>query len=112
MNDQGRVANGPPLILTICGDVLMIRKTYRSEDGRHLFCFGFDSNGDTIDVSCTRYPPLNGQDSSVHKTHLYSSGQLCFVSGREPRSRRRAEELAKQWAEYWLEYRRTGVAQA
>jgi hypothetical protein len=33
------------------------------------------------------------------------------VAGRGPRDQARAEELAKQWAEYFLEYRRTGIVQ-
>jgi hypothetical protein len=33
------------------------------------------------------------------------------VEGRGPRTRERAEELAGQWAEYFLEYRKSGRAQ-
>jgi hypothetical protein len=87
------------------------KKYYRSEDGRYLFRFDFIPEGDCIEIHCLRHPGFAGRDPDVHKTHLYSSGKICFVSGREPRDQRRAEELAKQWAEYVLEYRRTGIAQ-
>ena len=86
-------------------------KYYRSTDGRFLFKFAFAPEGDHIAIFCLSHPSLDGRDPSVHKTHLYSSGQVCFVAGREPRNEARAEALAKQWAEYFLEYRRTGVPQ-
>ncbi len=86
-------------------------KHYRSEDGRHLFTFRFVPQGDNLDIYCVMHPPLNGRDASAHKTHLFESGKLCFHAGREPRNQNRAEELAKQWAEYFLEYRRTGIVQ-
>ncbi|HYE20295.1 MAG TPA: hypothetical protein VEA69_17740 [Tepidisphaeraceae bacterium] len=87
-------------------------KYYRSADGGSIFKFAFAPQGDHIAIHCLAHPPLGGRDASVTKTHLYSSGQICFVAGREPRDQERAEELAKQWAEYFLEYRRTGVPQA
>jgi hypothetical protein len=87
-------------------------KYYRSEDGSHLFKFGFVPQDGFIEVYCKLHPSLNGRDPDPHKTHLFSSGKLCFVSGREPRDQSRAEELAKQWAEYFLQYRRTGIAQS
>ena len=86
-----------------------IKRYYRSKDGRSYFNFKFVNRSSHVDVYCPLHPPLNGRDRDVHKTHLFSSGKLCFVSGREPRSQARAEELARQWAEYFLEYRRTGI---
>lgn len=91
---------GPPVI-----------KHYRSKDGRAIFKFSFAPQGDHVAVYCLSHPPLNGRDPSVSKLHLFSSGQLCFVEGRAPKDMRRAEQLAGQWAEYFLEYRRTGIAQ-
>lgn len=95
-----RVLKGPPMV-----------EHYRSRDGRSIFKFSFAPEGDHIAVSCLAHPPLNGRDPSPHKLHLFSSGRLCFVQGREPEDQDRAEELAAQWAEYFLEYRRTGIAQ-
>jgi hypothetical protein len=89
-----------------------VTKYYRSEDGGSLFKFAFIPQGDHIAIYCLAHPPLNGRDPSPHKTHLFSSGQVCLVAGREPRDQARAEELAKQWAEYFLEYRRTGIVQS
>jgi hypothetical protein len=86
-------------------------KHYRSENGSHLFTFRFVEQEDHLEIYCLRHPPLNGRDPDPHKTHLFDSGKLCFVSGREPDDQSRAEELAKQWAEYFLQYRRTGIAQ-
>jgi hypothetical protein len=87
------------------------RKIYRSEDGLHLFQFNFIDQGGHIDIYCSRHPSLNGQDASVVNTHLFENEQICFISGREPRTMRRALELAKQWAEYFLSYRQTGIVQ-
>lgn len=95
-----RILKGPPMI-----------KLYRSKDGTAIFKFSFAPENDYIAISCLSHPSLNGRDPSVHKTHLFSSGRLCFVQGREPRSQDRAEQLATKWAEYFLEYRRTGIAQ-
>jgi len=86
-------------------------KWYRSRDGRSLFKFGFAPEGDHIAIYCLAHPSLDGCDPDVNKTHLFSSGKICFIAGREPRTQSRAEELAQQWAEYFLEYRRTGIAQ-
>ena len=86
---------------------------YRSKDGRHDFAFEFvERNDGTIEIYCRRRPDCNGKDDCATKTHVFSSGKLCFIDGREPRSRSRAEQLAAQWAEYYLEYRRTGIAQS
>ena len=85
-----------------------IQKYYRSRDGRSMFTFRFVDCGQHLDVYCTDHPSLHGRDDDPRKTHLFSSGKLCFVDGREPTSLSRAEQLAGQWAEYWLDYRRTG----
>lgn len=87
------------------------RKTYRSKNGSHYFTFEFVNKWGRIDVFCTKHPSFNGQSSNPHKTHLYHSGKVCFVKGREPKTQSRAEELAAQWAEYFLDYRQTGKIQ-
>ena len=89
-----------------------VKKTYLSKNGREIFHFKFVDRGSHVDILCTLHPSLGGRDSNPHKTHLYRSGEVCFVSGQEPRSQARAEELAAQWAEYYLEYRRTGRTQS
>ena len=76
-----------------------------------IFSFRFAPDGSHVAICCSRYPPLNGRDASVSKTHIFDSGELCFVSGKEPRTQARAEELAAMWAEYYLQYRITGIAQ-
>jgi hypothetical protein len=86
-------------------------KYYRSEDGRAYFKFRFIPHGDQVLIFCLKRPSLGGQDPDPRKTHLFESGRLCFVEGHEPRDHARAEELAKQWAEYFLEYRRSGIVQ-
>lgn len=87
-------------------------KKYRSKDGSYCFKFDFVSRGNYIDIYCTQHPSLNGRDSDPHKTHLYHSGKVCFVSGNEPKTQSQAERLAAQWAEFFLEYRRTGITQS
>ena len=87
------------------------KKTYRSKSDNYYFTFEFANNGGHIDVFCTKHPSFNGQSSSPHKTHLFHSGKVCFVKGHEPKTQRRAEALAAQWAEYFLDYRRTGKVQ-
>jgi len=88
-----------------------IKRTYRSKDGRHYFAFKFIERSSHIDIYSTSHPSLNGRGSNPSDTHLFRSGKLCFVAGREPRSLARAEQLAAQWAEYFCEYRRTGKTQ-
>ena len=86
-------------------------KYYRSKDGRWLFKFEFVQEGAHVAIYCHEHPPLGDRDSHPSKTHLFHSGKLCFAAGREPTNHWRAEALAKQWAEYFLEYRRTGMTQ-
>jgi hypothetical protein len=88
-----------------------VKKPYRSRDGAHYFVFKFIDKGNCIDIVCKKHPSLNGRSSNPRKTHIFRSGKLCFVPGREPRYQWRAEQLAAQWAEYFLEYRRTGQVQ-
>jgi hypothetical protein len=95
-------------IPSIPGSVI---KHYRSKDGRWLFKFAFAPQADHLAIYCLAHPDFNGRDSDPNKTHLFRSGQICFVAGREPRDLPRAEQLAQQWAEYFLEYRRTGISQ-
>ncbi|MBN2267674.1 MAG: hypothetical protein JW725_05060 [Candidatus Babeliaceae bacterium] len=85
--------------------------TYRSKKGKHYFKFRFVPTGGVYDVYCDSHPGFNGKDNSPRKTHLFHSGKLCFQKGKEPRTPKRARELAGQWAEYMAEYRRTGIAQ-
>ncbi len=84
---------------------------YRSEDGEHYFTFRFQPQADHVDIHVLSHPGFNGQDASAHKTHLFADGKVCLVAGREPQDMDRALELAKQWAEYFVQYRATGVAQ-
>ena len=85
---------------------------YRTKNGRHDFTFQFLQRSSCIDVYCLQHPSLLGRDTDVHKTHKFSDGRICFVGGREPRTLGRAKELAAQWAEYLIEYRRTGIPQS
>lgn len=93
------------------GTFCSAKRFYRSKDGRYYFDFKIVDKGNHYNIYCTRHPGFNGHSSNPRKTHLFESGKLCFVSGREPRSQARAEQLAAQWAEYFLEYRRTGTVQ-
>ena len=95
----------------IIGTFFATKKTYRSKDATHFFVFNFVNRSGHIDIFCKRHPGFNGQSSSPEKCHLFHSGKLCFISGKAPTSQWRAEELAAQWAEYFLEYRRTGKVQ-
>ena len=86
-------------------------KIYRSKNGSHYFTFNFVGRVSHIDVFCKKHPSFNGQSSNPRKTHLFHSGKVCFIAGREPKTQTRAEELAAQWAEYFLNYRQTGKVQ-
>jgi hypothetical protein len=88
-----------------------LTKHYRSKDGSAIFQFTFAPEAGGIGVWCLSHPSLDGCDTDPHKTHIFPSGRLCFAEGHAPRTQRRAEELAQQWGEYILEYRRTGRAQ-
>lgn len=84
---------------------------YRSVNGQYYFTFVLKDGGGYINIYAIHHPGYNGQDSSAHKTHLFADGRVCIAAGREPRSIPAALELAKTWAEYFLEYRQTGVEQ-
>ena len=83
------------------------KKTYYSNN-RYTFWFNFVDRGKFFDIYCTKRPSFNGKSKSVSKTHLYSSGKICFVAGKSPRTYWEAESRAKEWAEYFVEYRKTG----
>jgi len=87
-------------------------KTYRSNDGHHDFIFNFVDRESYIDIYCTYRPSFNGKDPDPHKTHLWDSGLICIIKGKKPKSQSEAKRLAAQWAEYFLEYRKTGIAQS
>lgn len=87
-----------------------ISKKYRSKDGSFDFEFTFVPEGDHLAIYCRKHPP-HQQDPSPHRTHLFPSGKICFVAGKEPRTQARAEELAAQWSEYFIEYSKSGIAQ-
>ena len=89
-----------------------VTKKYRSKNGNSHFVFRFVPKETCVDVFCTSHPSFNGKSSNPRKTHLFHSGRLCFVSGKAPRTLRRAETLAGQWAEYFLDYRKTGEVQS
>jgi len=86
--------------------------TYRSLDGKHYFTFTLRQTFSEVEVYCSRHPSLNGRDDSPSKTHIFSSGKLCFVDGRAPTTIEIAKQRAKQWAEYLLEYIHTGTPQS
>ena len=92
----------------ISGTFYGIKKTYRSKNGRYLFTFEFINKGSYIDISCSNPPSLNGRSSAVEKTHIWPSNKICFVNGKEPKNMSRAQDLASQWAEYYLNYIKTG----
>jgi len=92
-------------------DPVSTTKPYRSEDGSSYFMFSFVWQGNYLDIYCLSHPPLNGRDPDPDKTYVFSDGKICVNAGREPRDQARAEALAQRWAEHFLEYRRTGIAQ-
>ena len=96
----------------VFGKFFGTKKFYRSKNGGYHFNFKFVNKGRYIDIYCTYHPSLNGHSSNPAKTHLFRSGKLCFASGHEAHSQSRAEILAAQWAEYFVEYRKTGIAQS
>jgi hypothetical protein len=85
--------------------------TYRSKDGQGYFKFKLVPEGGSITIFCLSHPGFNGFDSDVQRTHLYSSGRICIVKGREPQTMQRALDLAGQWAEYLMRYRETGKSE-
>jgi len=78
-----------------------IAKRYLAKDGRSWFRFVFVQDGGRVDIYCRTRPPLT-RDPGVATTHVYQSGRICFVAGREPRTQSEAERLVKTWAEYYL----------
>lgn len=95
----------------LSGTFCSTQKVYRSKNGSYYFTFEFIVKGSHINIFCTKHPSFNGKSSNPRKTHLFHSGKICFIEGREPKTKVRAEELAAQWAEYFLDYRQTGKVQ-
>ncbi|MBI9017055.1 MAG: hypothetical protein JEZ07_07340 [Phycisphaerae bacterium] len=89
----------------------MASETYRSKNGQHYFKFRFVQNGSICNIYCDKHPGFNGKNTNPEKTHLFRSGKICFYAGKEPANIQKARKLAGQWAEYMLEYRRTGITQ-
>lgn len=62
----------------------------------------------TYKIFCSDHP-YNSQSTSVHKCHLYSSGEVCITAGREPRTLDRAKAIATLWMHGYSQYIRTGT---
>lgn len=84
---------------------------YRSQDGAHYFSFRFVRRAGYFDIYVLNHPGFNGQDTDPHKTHLFGDGRICIAAGAKPEDMQRALELSKNWAEYLLTYRISGIAQ-
>lgn len=84
------------------------KKYYRSKNGRCVFGFEFINKGSCMEIYCNDHPSLNGRSSDPVKTHIYHSGKISIVAGKEPKNMLRAQDLASQWAEYYLNYIKTG----
>ena len=85
--------------------------TYISKNKKHKFKFEFFPQGNQVKIKCLDHPSYNGKSSDPEKTHLYRSKFICFIQGKEPKTMKRAKQLAAQWAEYFLDYRITGKVQ-
>ena len=87
---------------------LMTTKRYRetTTSDRYTIEYRKQSNG-TYKIFCTEHP-YNSQSTSVHKCHLYSSGEVCVAAGREPRTLDRAKAIAMIWLQGYSQYVRTG----
>lgn len=87
---------------------MVVAIRYRAKNGENDFGFRMVQQSDSIALYCTDHPPLAGRSSAAGLTHKYSSGQICFVSGREPRTWEEAHRRAAEWAEFLLRYIATG----
>jgi hypothetical protein len=85
-----------------------MRKAFRV-DGGHDFVIDLvpQSNG-TIKVFAPIAPPdPHGKGVGTH--HRYSSGEICIVAGKEPRTFDKAEAFARYWAQRYAAYLTTGT---
>jgi len=83
-------------------------KLYRSLDGQY-FRFTLVDEGACVGIYCTGHPDLRGRARDPEKLHLYArNNQLCFHPGKEPRSEAEAKLRAREWAEYFCRYVKTG----
>lgn len=86
----------------------VLNKRYRALDRVSDFGFQFIDRGRGYDIVCTDHPSLRGRDPSPRKTHLHNDNRVCFVEGQEPRTLSEALRRAREWAEYFTRYVRTG----
>ncbi len=82
-------------------------KEYRV-DGRDRYKIEYvERSGGMWKLYCYEHPQ-NSRSTDVTKCHLYSSGEVCVTSGREPKSLDAALALGIYWAQGYSNYLRTG----
>ena len=85
-----------------------LTKTYRETDYGDIYRIRIERESDgRRRIYCTQSPNNPWRDR-VNDHHLYSSGELCIQSGREPYSLERALALAGHWMMGYSAFCRTG----
>ena len=86
---------------------MTVRKEYRV-DGRDNYAVDYVPQSDgTYKIHCTYHPP-DPHGKGASETHLFTSGDICVTSGREPRTLADATKIGKAWCEGYSRYLRTG----
>jgi hypothetical protein len=82
-------------------------KHYRV-DGTDAYTIEYreESNG-AYSIWCWDHPH-NAYSNAASDCHLFSSGQVCVTSGKEPRSLDRAKAIAHVWMKGFSAYVRSG----
>lgn len=85
-----------------------VRKRFRQTPHGDMYTLEFRRQSDGHwDIHAIE-SPHNPQDTSVSICHLYSSGEVCVMAGKEPRTLDRALAIAFFWMDGYSAYIRTG----
>lgn len=86
--------------------------TYRTEDGRAYFEFGFAQVGSRVEIDIIDSPGYGSRSDSVHTTHRLKSERggykICFGDPAVSSDLASAKKWAKEWAECTWKYITTG----
>lgn len=87
---------------------MAVTRNYRVDECDDYTITYTEQSGGTYKIHCSRHPH-NPRSTSVNICHLYSSGEVCVASGKEPRTLDMAKAIGMAFCEGYSQYIRTGT---